>query len=138
MFRIFRKFSLKRLKNKATLVAKLSMPIVTPVLYFVSVSFFIVSNIGLYATTNSSEPRFQPFFNFLYVLIILGTFAGTYIRESYLKWLVTDLDKKLKQRMINVYTKMNLTWSEASRQAQENLEQFTYESILEFIEKYEE
>lgn len=137
MLKIFRKLSLKRLKNQAGMVAKLSKPIVTPTIYFVSAVFLVVSNIGLYATTNSSEPRFQGFFNFLFALIVLGAFAGTYIREGYLKWLVTDLDNKLKQRMINVYTKMNLTWSEASLQATENLEQFTYESILEFIEKYE-
>lgn len=137
-----KKTSIKKFRERAikqaTKAALLSKPIITPTLWVLSVLFVATSNFLLYAITHTTEPRFQWFFNFVFFLIVVFTAIGGYIRESIAKWLFTDLEKKLRTRMINIYmSKYELTKGHAYTTASQNIDNFTLESILDFIEEQE-
>ena len=134
----FKRESVSKLRDRATRAAILSKPIVTPTLWTLSVLFVAASNFLLYAITHTTSPGFQWFFDFVFFLIVVFTFIGSYIRESIARWLFTDLEKKLQKRMINIYVnRYDMTKGDAYTTACQNLDDFTLESILDFIEEQE-
>ncbi len=135
---MFKKASLERYKSQATLAARLAKPIITPVLWIVCVVFVAAMNFLLYQMTHKTSPGFQGFFNFVFFLIVFFTFIGGYIRESIAKWLFTDLEKKLTNRLASIYYyKYNMPWPESVNLATKNVDEYTLESVLNYIRKEE-
>ena len=132
----WKKIPVKKIIRLGKTAALFSKPIVTPAMYIVSVTALVVVNIGLVNTT-ANEPRFIWFFNGVFALIVIGTYFGDYIREKIAHRLNKDLDNLLISKLTEIYVVAKMTQSDARAKATEDVENFTFETILEYIQKYE-
>jgi hypothetical protein len=126
--------TLQKWKDQATKAAKYSKPIVTPTMWTFSLTCIFLANVLLLKTT---DVGFTIFFDSIFGVIIFFTLIGGYVRESIGRWLFTDLDRQIENRLVQVYVGMGMDGFEAKHTAKLNMTECTLDSIVDFIEQEE-